>query len=137
MTDNDTKPEVEPAFEEKYPELVKLKALVDSGEQSLIQRFLDWLSDEPEAHPQRVMGEGNTLIEEIPKEWFIAMRPTRTHDSKGKPYPVADRREADPEPVYFTKEQIMAMFFGIDLRKVSNEKDAMVRELQEAANHGG
>jgi hypothetical protein len=36
-------------------------------------------------------------------------------------------------PVMLTREKILARYFGIDLKKLSAEKDRMVKEMQEAA----
>jgi hypothetical protein len=87
------------------PELDKLKAINDAGLNATVQEFLEWLQS---------------------KGYLVAryLKPEEKDDYGywgGMPVPVAE-----------THEQLMADFFEIDMRKVSEERDAVYRALVSA-----
>ena len=88
--------------EVKYPEHEKMTAL---GERrATVQEFIDWLLDES---PMKLVEECEVDV--------------------GRP-PCVRMQKMDL-PTRMTREQIMAAFFQIDLKKISVEKDQMYQEI--------
>jgi len=82
------------------PECERQSELVRSGRAGLIQEFLDWLLD-----TEQVQLYTHDQWEDAEGPW-------------------------EPMPYYKSREQIMAAFFGIDLKKVEAERRALLSHLR-------
>lgn len=87
-----------------YPEHDKMQALGERRDE--VQEFLDWLLDQPAYE----LAEWLTKREDGTEYFFPRL-----------------------VPVNKSREQIMADYFGIDLQKLSEEKDAMLADFRAAA----
>lgn len=97
-------------MEARYPETAKLDRLIASGERDLVLRFLDWLYEEFEARGAV-----------SPGAWVAAWR----DDPRGPHLPQY------LSPVVEGRDQIVAAFFGLDVRAIDRERQAMLRALTE------
>jgi hypothetical protein len=104
---------------EPFPEHAKLKALGDRKDE--IQSFIDWLYDEQDSTIAAYASERHSAALRLDSESHrlfpigsISDHPIHTESSRGKG----------------TREKIMAAYFGIDLRKIDEEKDEMLAALR-------
>ena len=103
----------------QYPEHEKLKALGDRNDE--IQAFIDWLYDDQDlvvAARARENAAGFIVRDdESSRLWSLTHvedHPIHSDTSRGKSL----------------REKIMAAYFSIDLRKISDEKDQMLRDIR-------
>jgi hypothetical protein len=83
-----------------YPEHDKMRDAIDNGASEKVQEFIDWLYDH--------------------KQWTVAEFQEHEHRRFGEVL----------VPVSLTREQIMADFYSIDLRKVDDEKRIMLTTIR-------
>jgi hypothetical protein len=89
----------------EYPEHEKVRALGDKRE--AVQEFLDWLYEA--FRPRESKGH-----------CWLAAYPENPHSLLFE----------ELKPIFENREEIMAAFFGIDLRALSREKDEMLAEFR-------
>lgn len=101
--------------EPNWPEHAKLEAL--NGENEVVGRFIEWLNEQNIVLATEM--EGSTRVE------FKSTGPD------GAVREESDRVDVAYWPVNKTTETWLSEYFGIDQRKLSLEKDDMLRKMME------
>ena len=101
-----------------YPECEKMAAIQEKSQ--TIGEFLEWL-------------QSGEVFQNLPlkRPIFLAAYDVEIHDRHGEVLP-EDEWELGDEIVRYSynTERLLAEFFGIDLDKVEQEKQAMLEELR-------
>lgn len=134
---------------ERYPECTRLKAVAE--ESQAIGRFIDWLEDEREPrtflhvpHSTEADEDGEPVYRnsdgEIVRDWHPPGIIGSSYDAEE-----LERRERDegidcrmvPDtrgqhcmPPRLRREDLLAQYFNIDMRKVDDERRQMLEDLQ-------
>lgn len=123
-------PSTEQKFAAKYPEHVKLAAIRDRSQ--AIGEFLEWLptykvlvSNGEEAFDPDFPEEQNEAYKEAEMPCAIGVR---------DPWAMGG---GWLQPCYVKTEQLLADYFGIDLKKIEDEKQAMLQEIRERTSRTG
>ena len=90
------------------PELDKQSKIIHSGKAATVQEFYDWLRDE--------------------KKWVLARYVEEDERFEGD-----EIYGEQPVPVFVQPEELMAEFFGIDLKKIESERRALLDALRKAS----
>lgn len=102
--------------EEMYPEHVKLQKIVDKSQ--AIGAFLDWLQTSEGVHLTVRDDRGFCGI------------PYDYTDDEGNQFVEVEEEDYAYKPVNRTIEEWLALYFGIDQRKISQEKAEMLEHLR-------
>ena len=102
----------------EYPEHERLQAIID--DRDTVQHFLDWLLDE-KGLTLAFYGEDNGFGD-ISREHKLF--PAHANDTRLTP-----REDAYSGGL---RERLLALYFDIDPRKLSKEKDQMLRDIRSA-----
>lgn len=111
-----------------YPEHEKLRKISDQSQ--ICGEFLEWLRGGHEGSPGLHLCQWKEAPEDVP-HWI--------HDETGEPVSFSSRHATEnpewyPSGYYspgLTTQELLARFFGIDQKKIDEEKEQMLAALRE------
>lgn len=129
------------------PELNRMKAIKDRSQS--IGGFLDWLQNEKgivlaKYYSRETDEDGNPIYRNFDHEIVDDWRPPHPFMSQEQQKELEERQEKEGiygpmvedgngevlHPYHFTIEKLLAEYFEIDLKKVEEEKRALLEELR-------